>query len=150
VTSTEHRAVASSTPATALSLGDALVRLAHVVDYVFTDVSRAAGLTPQQTQLLCVLSTGPAGMTELSHRLHLERSSLTGLVDRAVKRGLIQRHPDAADRRACTIALTDEGRHVAESAHREITQRLDALTSATSARARTDLARTAAQIAANY
>jgi DNA-binding MarR family transcriptional regulator len=60
----------------------ALVRLSHLVQHVFADVSRDHDITPQQTQLLCMLIGGPVGMTELSRLMHLEKSSLTGLVDR--------------------------------------------------------------------
>ncbi|MFG6198255.1 MarR family winged helix-turn-helix transcriptional regulator [Nonomuraea sp. JJY05] len=40
------------------------------------------------------------GRTDLSKLLHLEKPSLTGLVDRAERRGLVRRVHDDADRRA--------------------------------------------------
>jgi DNA-binding MarR family transcriptional regulator len=108
-------------------LADALVRLSHLVQYVFADVSRQHNLTPQQTQLLCMLTRGPVGMTELSRLLHLEKSSLTGLVDRVERRGLVARMPDARDRRACQIALTSQGARLAVEAHDDVTARLETL-----------------------
>jgi DNA-binding MarR family transcriptional regulator len=106
-------------------LGSALVRLAHLANHVFADVSRAHGLTPQQVQLLCRLTAEPVGMSELGAALHLEKSSLSGLVARVERRGLVTRVPDPHDRRACRIALTAEGRTAARRAHREIVARLE-------------------------
>ncbi len=108
------------------ALAETLVRLSHVVQHVFADVSRDHDLTPQQTQLLCMLAPGPVGMTELSRLLHLERSSLTGLVDRVERRELVARLRDARDRRACRIALTELGTRTAHAAHAEVTARLTA------------------------
>ena len=106
---------------------EALVRLAHLVDQVFGDVSRERGLTSQQAQLLCLLIEEPVGMTRLSRLLHLEKSSLTGLVDRVERRGLVVRVRDGADRRACRIALTDEGVRQGNETHDEVTLRLEQL-----------------------
>lgn len=49
-----------------LGFAAALVRMSHLVQHVFADVSRDHDITPQQTQLLCILVGGPVGMTELS------------------------------------------------------------------------------------
>lgn len=112
-----------------IELATALVRLSHLVQYVFADVSREHDLTPQQAQLLCRLVGGPVGMTELSRMLHLEKSSLTGLVDRVQQRGLVDRVRDPSDRRACQIALTDEGSRLAYACHTGVTNQLDKLAS---------------------
>ncbi|WP_203662578.1 MarR family winged helix-turn-helix transcriptional regulator [Actinocatenispora rupis] len=110
-----------------LDLGTALVRLAHLVNRVFAEVSRAHGLSPQQVQLLCRLAPGPVGMRDLCAALHLEKSSLSGLVDRIERRGLVTRTPDAHDRRACRIALTAKGLALGVRAHRAIITRLEQL-----------------------
>jgi DNA-binding MarR family transcriptional regulator len=108
-------------------LAVALVRLSHLVQHVFADVSRAHDLTPQQAQLLCKLIDGPVGMTELSRLLHLEKSSLTGLVDRVERRGLVARTRDSRDRRACRIELTSQGARLAAASHQDVTARLEML-----------------------
>ncbi|MEO3791683.1 MarR family transcriptional regulator [Nonomuraea sp. B10E15] len=110
-----------------LGFTDALVRLAHLVQQVFVEVGKEHDLTPQQAQLLCLLVDGPVGMTDLARSLHLEKSSLTGLVDRAAGRGLVVRTRDARDRRACRIGLSGDGRRVAVLAHDEVARRLEAL-----------------------
>lgn len=45
----------------------------------------------------------------LANRLNLENSSMTGLLDRAEKNGLILRQPNPNDRRGFLISLTPEG-----------------------------------------
>lgn len=110
-----------------LAFASALVRLSQLVQRVFTEVSREHELTPQQTQLLCVLTGGPVGMTELSRALNLEKSSLTGLTDRVVRRGLVAREQDAQDRRACRISLTANGKQLADETHDDICARLTEL-----------------------
>ncbi len=47
--------------------------------------------------------------SELGKRAGLEPSSMTGLLDRMEKDGLLKRHPDPYDRRASRIQLTQLG-----------------------------------------
>lgn len=110
-----------------LSVTGALVQVSHLVDRVFAEVARQHGLTPQQVQLLCVVGDGPVGMKELACGLSMEKSSLTGLVDRVERRGLITRVRDAHDRRAWLVAVTDEGERVSHKCHRAVVDRLEAL-----------------------
>ena len=50
---------------------------------------------------------------ELGRRAGLEPSTMTGLLDRMERDGLVLREPDPADRRAHRIALTELGRGAA-------------------------------------
>lgn len=102
----------------------ALIRLSLAVQYVLQDLSRQHELTPQQSVLMSSLLERPVGMAELSDRLHIEKSTLTGLVDRAEKRGLVHRTPDPGDRRALRVALTPVGRDVADTFYRAVTDAL--------------------------
>ncbi|MBB5159840.1 MarR family winged helix-turn-helix transcriptional regulator [Saccharopolyspora phatthalungensis] len=113
------------TRTTELGLAAGLVRLANLVNRVFADVAREHGITPQQAQLLCKLIQGPVGMAELGRKLDLEKSSLTGLVDRAERRGLVRRVRDRRDRRACLIELTDDGTRIAFETHQVVCDELE-------------------------
>lgn len=53
---------------------------------------------------------GGMKMRELSRRLMVTGGNVTGLTDRLVAEGLVERHDDPTDRRACTVQLTPEGR----------------------------------------
>jgi MarR family transcriptional regulator, lower aerobic nicotinate degradation pathway regulator len=63
-----------------------------------------------QTRLLGVLRDRTPTMHELATLLGLDKSSATGLVDRAERRGLVTRVPSSADRRVVLVDLTDAGR----------------------------------------
>jgi threonine dehydrogenase-like Zn-dependent dehydrogenase len=57
------------------------------------------------------------------------RAGLTGLVDRAERRGLAERAPVPGDRRALRVTLTDAGRQAAAAFHAEVTAELSQLLS---------------------
>jgi DNA-binding MarR family transcriptional regulator len=52
---------------------------------------------------------GPVPMARLAEALDVSDASVTGIVDRMERRGLVERQRDAADRRVVLVALTDEG-----------------------------------------
>ncbi|MEU9093218.1 MarR family transcriptional regulator [Streptomyces sp. NPDC048428] len=105
----------------------ALVRSSFLVNAVYADSGREHGITAQQGQLLCVLMVQPYGMSELGAMLGLAKSSLTGLVDRSVQRGLVRREPDPEDGRAVRVALTPAGDALADAFYAETCHRVDAL-----------------------
>ena len=117
-----------------------LVRSTFLVNAVYAEASRERGLTPQQGQLLCVLMAQPFGMSELGAMLGLAKSSMTGLVDRTVRSGLVRREPDPRDTRAVRVALTPHGHRVAEEFYAETCRRIDKLPRGLSAAERGTLA----------
>jgi MarR family 2-MHQ and catechol resistance regulon transcriptional repressor len=68
-------------------------------------------LGPSQFNLLNLLSDCPDGLSqnELSRRLIMHRSNVTGLVDRLEERGLLRRENCPEDRRAYRVVLTKSG-----------------------------------------
>jgi DNA-binding MarR family transcriptional regulator len=102
----------------------ALVRSAFLVNAVYAESAREYGITPQQGQLLCVLMAKPYGMGELGATLRLAKSSLTGLVDRSERNGLVRREPDPQDMRAVRVALTTDGARLAEEFYVETCRRV--------------------------
>jgi DNA-binding MarR family transcriptional regulator len=71
--------------------------------------------------LMAQLDRHPAGlkMGELSQRLMVTGGNVTGLTDRLVAEGLVERHDDPGDRRAYTVRLTPEGRRQFRTMARE-------------------------------
>jgi DNA-binding MarR family transcriptional regulator len=63
-----------------------------------------------QVRLLGILRDCEPGIRELARHLELKKSSLSGLVDRAERRRLLERLPSPNDRRAATIRVTARGR----------------------------------------
>jgi DNA-binding MarR family transcriptional regulator len=103
---------------------DVLVQLSRLVQGAFARIADLHDLTPVQGRLLCVLAQGPRGMTELARCCGVEKAALTGLVDRAERRGLAERTPVPGDRRALRVTLTDAGRRSAAAFHAEVTAEL--------------------------
>ena len=73
---------------------------------------RPHGLTAAQYNVLNVLGPKVDGMSqrELSDLLVVDRSNVTGLLDRMQKAGWVQRADDPADRRVYRVTLTPAGR----------------------------------------
>ncbi len=109
------------------------MRSSFLVNAVYAESGREHGLTPQQGQLLCVLMARPYGMGELGALLGLAKSSLTGLVDRTERNGLVRREPDPQDTRAVRVALTAQGGRLAEEFYTETCRRIEALPAGLSA-----------------
>ncbi|MFC9997864.1 MarR family winged helix-turn-helix transcriptional regulator [Nocardia sp. NPDC127526] len=117
-----------------------LVRSAFLVNAVYVESGREYGLTQQQGQLLCVLMAQPYGMGELGAMLNLAKSSLTGMIDRTERNGLVHRESDPGDARAVRVALTPKGRALAEEFYAETCRRIEALSAGLSAAERGTLA----------
>ncbi|HWM48401.1 MAG TPA: MarR family transcriptional regulator [Xanthobacteraceae bacterium] len=73
---------------------------------------RVHDVTLPRFDLMAQLEKNPAGMPlgELSSRMMVSNGNITGLVERLVEQGLIDRRPSPRDRRAQIVSLTAEGR----------------------------------------
>ena len=69
-------------------------------------------VTLPRFDLMAQLDKAPEGMTlsDLSRRMMVSNGNLTGLVERLVSSGHLDRRTSASDRRAQVISLTDLGR----------------------------------------
>lgn len=59
--------------------------------------------------LATIVSIGPARLTDVAAALELEPSRISKEVNRLVAAGLVAQTPDAADRRAVALAVTEDG-----------------------------------------
>ncbi len=78
-----------------------------------TRLWHAAELTLTQVRALRRLAREPKSLGQLGEELSLAPPSVTHLIDRLEKRGLIERSRLDADRRKITAVLTAEGRKLA-------------------------------------
>ena len=99
-----------------LSPVDGLAQLSFVVQGMLEHRAAEHGLSIIQARLLGVLRDRTPTMNELARILGLDKSSVTGLVDRAERRGLVMRVPSTTDRRAVLVSLTDDGRALVSQA----------------------------------
>lgn len=76
--------------------------------------ARAAGITPQQHQLLLGVAgftgRGWATISELAEFLQERHNAVVGLVERAQRRGLVTKKMIALDRRFVRVQLTSQGK----------------------------------------
>lgn len=71
----------------------------------------AMGITPGQMTVLYALFRGDGiAITELGKKVFLDNSTLTGLIDRLEKLGLVYRAAAPEDRRSYCIFLTEKAR----------------------------------------
>ena len=111
-----------------LGIVDALAQLSFLVQGTLAKRAAARDLSMIQTRLLGVLRDREPTMQELARLLELDKSSVTGLVDRAERRGLVRRAPSRDDRRSVRVSLTARGRHVIAQVGRAFRADLASLT----------------------
>ena len=94
------------------------LRLFTCKELIESDVRRRLredfAFTLPRFDLMAQLDRAHKGMTlgELSQRMMVSNGNVTGLVDRLVTQGLIDRRPSPDDRRAQIVSLTAEGRRL--------------------------------------
>jgi MarR family transcriptional regulator, temperature-dependent positive regulator of motility len=72
---------------------------------------RGYDLTPVQYAALVAVSTNPAiDQVTLAGLIAYDRTTITGVVDRLVQKGLVARQESRRDRRARELKITDAGR----------------------------------------
>jgi len=95
----------------------AFMRLMWAVDHALQRaskrMSRTIGLTGPQRLVIRMLGEDP-GLSpgEIAGRLHLDPSTLTGIIQRLERRALVVRHRDPADGRRYRLELSDRGHRV--------------------------------------
>lgn len=120
-------------------LADALAQAAFATMAALGRIGAEEDLSLTQLRVLGILRDRRLRMTELADHLGLEKSSLSGLVDRAQQRGLVERAPAADDRRAVEVFLSASGRRLAERLTARFADALEPLTAGLDAGERTRL-----------
>jgi DNA-binding MarR family transcriptional regulator len=95
--------------------------IAEAIIYLYTESRRLTkgfaaqfGLTgPQLTVVKMLDGLGDMSLSALSERIHAQNSTVTGIIDRMEREGLVTRARSAEDRRVVHIRLTAKGRDLA-------------------------------------
>ncbi len=90
---------------------EALFRAQATIAQELERVGAWGDLLPREYGVLYALAGAPAGvrMTELAADVLLTQAGISRLINRLEGRGLIERHDDPDDARACRVALTAAG-----------------------------------------
>ena len=108
---------------------DVLVRASFATMGVLSRVAAEHDLSLTQLRVLAILRDRRCKISELADYLGLDKSTISGLADRAQKRGLLQRAPNAADGRAVDVFLTAEGARQADLGAGQVARWLAPMTS---------------------
>ena len=88
---------------------------------LYLDDLRERGLTQGEAHILGLLAhSGPANVAELHRGLAHKRSTLTSILDRLARRGLITRAVGETDRRTFVVRPTAKGRKLAQRIQRHL------------------------------
>ncbi len=121
----------------ASALIDALVRTSFVTTAILSKIAADHDLSLTQLRVLAILEDRRVKMTDLADYLGLDKSTISGLIDRAQKRGLVERAPNPLDGRGVDVFLTKTGADLAQVGRTLIARALSPMTSALN-RAETD------------
>jgi MarR family transcriptional regulator, lower aerobic nicotinate degradation pathway regulator len=97
-----------------LSTVDAFAQTSFLVQGILERRAAEREISLIQMRLLGILRDRKPTMNELARLLDLDKSSTSGLVDRAERRGFVKRLPSQVDRRSVRVSLTREGRVVVQ------------------------------------
>jgi MarR family transcriptional regulator, lower aerobic nicotinate degradation pathway regulator len=109
-------------------LRDSLVQASFAVIAVLSRVAAEQDLSLTQLRALGILRDREPTMAELATYLGLERSTVSGLIDRAVQRGLVRKTTDPADARSVRVSLTAEARRLETAVIADIGELMSPLT----------------------
>src|SRR5882757_10028069 len=89
-----------------------------------TEVNRGNISIPQYTLLGFLNQTAGLNMSQLAELMRHTTPATTGLVDRLVEAGLVERFNHPKDRRQVLVRITDKGRELVESMRRGIVRNI--------------------------
>jgi DNA-binding MarR family transcriptional regulator len=96
------------------SILEAIVYLSTESRRLTKELARRADLTgPQLTVLKMLEGLGDLSLSDLSERIRAQNSTVTGIIDRMEREGLVLRSRSTEDRRVVHIKLTDKGARIA-------------------------------------
>lgn len=127
-------------------LVDHLVQLTYLIQTILLEAGTEHDLSFVQIRLLGILRDREPGMQELARHLNLDKSSVTGLINRAERRSLVERIPSLTDRRSFSVRLTDSGLHIVHTVGGEIERRIDEAASKLTQQERAQLIKIAAKM----
>jgi MarR family transcriptional regulator, lower aerobic nicotinate degradation pathway regulator len=110
-------------------LRDALAQMSFTLMAILTEVAAEHDLSLTQLRVLGILRDREPTMAELANFTGLERSTISGLIDRAVQRGLVARTADPHDRRSVRVTLTESARGLVPEITAAIGDRIKPMTS---------------------
>ncbi|WP_274320508.1 MarR family winged helix-turn-helix transcriptional regulator [Paenibacillus qinlingensis] len=111
-----------------LSIMDSLIQLSFLVQGVLTRVGAEYDVSIIQIRLFGILRDRELSMFQLAQYLSLDKSSITGLITRAERRGLVERSNSPIDGRVIHVKVTAEGQEMIKVVSSNIERQIKAIT----------------------
>ena len=106
------------------ALLDSLVQTSFTVIGIVTAVAAQHDLSLTLLRVTAILRDRSLTMSELAAYLGLDRSTITGLINRAEQRNLMRRVGNENDKRSTRVTLTRTGQSLASTCAAEISQEI--------------------------
>ena len=129
-----------------LGIVDALAQLSFAVQSALGRIAMEHDMSLVQARMLGILRDRRPSIKELAALLQVDKSSVTGLVDRAEERGLVRRIPSRVDGRSVQIVMTAAGRRRVEGAATDFEGEISLLVGGLSPSQRADLSQLATTV----
>ena len=98
-----------------------LYTAARLITQAYTPMFTALGITyPQYLVLMVLWEQDTQPVNDIAHRLLLETNTVTPLLQRMEKQGLVSRRKGEQDKRQQIVSLTEKGRQMEEQAYQLI------------------------------
>ena len=95
----------------------ALRRIIQAVDIHSRKLASQYNITgPQLVTLLLVLAEGPLTLSQIAKTIHLNNSTVVGIIDRLEAKELVRRERSTRDRREVYVSPTEAGRLLGQQA----------------------------------
>ncbi|NQX58064.1 MarR family transcriptional regulator [Paenibacillus qinlingensis] len=107
---------------------DSLIQLSFLVQGVLTRVGAEYDVSIIQIRLFGILRDRELSMFQLAQYLSLDKSSITGLITRAERRGLVERSNSPIDGRVIHVKVTAEGQEMIKVVSSNIERQIKAIT----------------------
>lgn len=86
-----------------------LARASHQASRQFHQVIKAQGVPVPQWRVLATLNDGPRTIGDLAEITLIQQPTLTKLIDRMAREGLVRRQPHSDDGRKVVVAIAGRG-----------------------------------------
>lgn len=107
---------------------EALIPIAFITMAALNKIGAENDLSLTVVRVLGILRDRRLRVTDLANYLGLEKQTVSGLITRSEKQGLVARAPSTNDGRSVEVHLTSEGADLFDRLHRQAQQALAPLT----------------------
>ncbi|MBR1522019.1 MAG: MarR family transcriptional regulator [Bacteroidaceae bacterium] len=95
-----------------------LYTAARLITQAYTPMLNELGITyPQYLVLMVLWEQDGQPVNDIAHRLVLETNTVTPLLQRMEKQGIVERHRGETDKRQQIVSLTEKGKEMEEHAY---------------------------------